>query len=141
MACALLACEQDAEHSCAAVLCAGNGVDVPVVDEAGDSVAVKGEWRASGQVASPEPFDCTISQPLAPVPDCDGNVLHLGAILQGNTSLELHFKDPSGAWSEWLPVAMTLEAHTDPDFNGPGCPCTWYSASAEPLIVPAASRW
>jgi hypothetical protein len=29
--------------------------------------------------------------------------------------------------------------HTDPDFNGPGCPSTYYIATAE-AVVPAGAR-
>jgi hypothetical protein len=135
------ACEQEGSRECTLAECSGFGLEVPLVDDAGRPVAAKGEYRTSAEGGNSQSFDCTSGARPRPYPDCEENRLQVGSVLRPGTTLEVSFQDASGAWSEWLPVALTLHAHTDPDFNGPGCPCTWYSADAEPLIVPAASQW
>jgi hypothetical protein len=55
---------------------------------------------------------------------------------------------PTGAWScgsssrmargrSGVACFLDITTHTEPEFNGPGCPCTWYTATAEPFVVPA----
>jgi hypothetical protein len=38
------------------------------------------------------------------------------------------------------PGTGDAESHTDPDFNGPGCPCSWDEITLDPVVVPAGAR-
>jgi hypothetical protein len=135
-----LACG-DGAHGCTLVQCAGNGLQVPLVDASGQGVAAKGQYYTSAGGGSTHSFDCTGAASPKSYADCEDDRLQVGGLVQPGIEVQIHFQDAGGAWSEWLPVPLTLNPHPDPDFNGPGCPCTWYSATAEPLIVPAAWQW
>ena len=50
--------------------------------------------------------------------------------------IELRYQRADGSFTDWQAIDLPLEAETDPDFNGPDCPCTWYRARAEPRVVP-----
>jgi hypothetical protein len=52
---------------------------------------------------------------------------------------ELRFGLDDGSFTQWQPLELDFQRHTDPDFNGDGCSCTWYDASAL-VIVPGAAR-
>jgi hypothetical protein len=54
--------------------------------------------------------------------------------------MEVRFELPGGELGEWQPVALEVTSDTDPDYNGPGCACTTYSGSAEPIVVPEEAR-
>jgi hypothetical protein len=60
--------------------------------------------------------------------------------LRPGTASEVRFEVANGAWSEWQEVVLDLTERTDPDFNGPGCPCTWYTATARAIVVPVDAR-
>jgi hypothetical protein len=115
-------------------------VPLALVDESGQGVAAKGEYRNSQGFS--QPFDCTLAHNVtSPFAACQGNVVQLDAVdLQPGATYEIHFEAENGEWSEWLPVPLQPTQHTDPDFNGPGCECSWYTGQAQPLVVPAAVR-
>jgi hypothetical protein len=73
--------------------------------------------------------------------DCNDNVVSAAPLYRGpGSTIEVRFELANGGWTEWQPVALTFERHTDPDFNGPGCECSWYTATAEPILVPAGAQ-
>jgi hypothetical protein len=127
---------------CSKAACGGPPVPLALVDESDQGVAAKGEYRNNQGLLQPQPFHCTLApDTTSPFPVCDGNLLRLDAgNLQPGATYEIRFEAENGAWSEWLPVPLQLTKHTDPDFNGPGCECTWYTGQAQTLVVPAAAR-
>jgi hypothetical protein len=53
---------------------------------------------------------------------------------------ELRFARADGSMTPWQVVPLELERKTDPDFNGPGCSCSWYIAQPASVTVPADAR-
>ncbi|MEO8183125.1 MAG: hypothetical protein ABI895_30205 [Deltaproteobacteria bacterium] len=130
----------DGPRDCNTGACSGPAVTLALVDESGQGVAAKGEYRSNDGRSLPQPFDCTLAR-TSLFAACAENVVRLYTFnLQPGMSHEVHFEGDNGEWSEWLPVPLQLTRRTDPDFNGPGCSCTWYTGQAEPLVVPAAVR-
>jgi hypothetical protein len=135
------------EHACTDADCLGLAPGIPLVDESGMPVIARGEVQnLSGGGQSP--FDCTVPVPIVvpgprPIPasGCVGNVVVAGGEARSSKAAsQIRFEQSDGSFTPWQPVAVDVTRHTDPDFNGPGCPCTWYSASAGDVIVPVSAR-
>jgi hypothetical protein len=140
---AVRGCSDDLPHECNAASCGGGSPPVvELVDAAGTPAAVRGELRGTGPWNALEvgAFDCSLP-PIGNAlqqPRCgEGGVLSLSNELRPDWRLELRFQLQDGSWSEWRRVLLDITTHTEPEFNGPGCPCTWYTATAEPFVVPA----
>ena len=131
----LVGCEA---RDCTEMGCVGYGVQLALVDESGKQVAAKGEYRSNAAGATARDFDCTETR--LPLSHCQDGLLELGELLAPDLAFDVRFRDDQGDWTAWSPVAVTLSEQTDPDFNGPGCPCTWYAGTAEPLLVPVTAR-
>jgi hypothetical protein len=113
-----------------------------LVDDAGDPVAARGEYRSNMPGSVPSAFDCSpAGADASPELQCPNGVI-LSTIydVRSNTSLELRFELNEGGLSDWQSVPLEVTERTDTDFNGPGCPCTWYDATAQPITVPIAAR-
>ncbi len=117
--------------------CIGSA-EVALVDAAGDPVAPSGELRRVGGSVDLRPFDCAAtSDVVTEYAECENGVLVLGYLGDRAERFELRFELEGAEWSDWQEVQLELTPHTDPDFNGPGCECTWLEGRAEPLVVPA----
>ena len=140
LAALLSACGADG-HSCTLKGCVGGPVRVQLVDDAGTPVAARGEYEANrdGEARS---FDCTVTPESSSYDaDCtDGQVTVFPFYSNPGTTLRFRFELADGSFSEWQAASLDYESHTDPDFNGPGCPCTWYDATSGPVVVPAQAR-
>ena len=134
----LLACDCDV-HTCTLMDCNGAPSKVALVDDSGGSVAAKGEYRSSGRNhdVSATAFDCNDARSPA---HCEDGVLLLNAPGGHDSKDEIRFELANGEFTDWQPVALTITEHTDSDFNGPGCSCTWYTAVVEPVVVPSEAR-
>jgi hypothetical protein len=130
------------DQTCSAALCSGSALQLPLVDEAGASVPARGEYRTNRELPEQRPFDCTVGPRASDFDsDCNDNVVLAAPLYRGpGSTVEVRFQQADGSRTEWQDVALTFEYHTDPDFNGPGCGCSWYTAVAEPIIVPAGAR-
>jgi hypothetical protein len=134
-----LACED--EQCTERAACVGEIMQVALVDDDGEVVAAEGEYRAGSArtdslVVS---FDCDRDEESDTYACVDGE-LSVGPPWADDFFLDLRFELPDGTFTEWLPVPLEVTSETDPDFNGEGCPCTTYSGSAEPFVVPAEAR-
>jgi hypothetical protein len=119
---------------CTLSLC-GESAEVQLIDQGGSPVAARGQVRDIGADIS-GPFDCSVRLRSGPGIICQGNVFVFGTILRPDSAVEVRFELHDGSVSEWQSVSLQLSEHTDPDHNGPGCPCTWYSAMVAPVVVP-----
>ena len=142
LATALVAGCSDAARTCNDMGCISEMPNTRLVDDTGQPVLARGEQRTS-QSPTPVSFDCTASLatplPAGQVTCRNGLVSPVDYAYPGNT-VELRFELADGSFSEWQQVELSYESQTDPDFNGPGCPCTSYTATATPLVVPASAR-
>jgi hypothetical protein len=124
--------------------CAGILSDIVLVDEAGEPASARGEYRSSNSWSSTGParFDCTAgpADAASARPCVEGRVAVGSVDMQPDARAEVRFELRDGSWSEWQSLALDITSHTDPEFNGPGCPCTWYTATAAPIVVPAEAR-
>jgi hypothetical protein len=121
-------------HPCGEAQCSGS-ISLPLVTEAGEPASVRGELVLDGV---PRAFDCSPTR--APNDDtlpCPGGVIGWPSAPPGPMHIELRYRRVDGSFTDWQASDLALETETDPDFNGPDCPCTWYTATAEPRIVPA----
>jgi hypothetical protein len=140
-ACAIASACDDLPHECASADCAGALPVVALVDEAGNPVAARGEQRSADYPAAPATtFDCEPADAGQPTLCADGQLLLSVFGERRGTRVELRFQLQDGSWSDWQVLDLDITSHTDPEFNGPGCPCTWYTATAEPLAVPVEAR-
>lgn len=116
-------------------------MQVALVDDDGEVVAAKGEYRAgTGHTDSfVVQFDCERDEANYVHACVDGELL-AGPPFAEDFFLEVRFELPDATFTEWLPVPLEITSETDSDFNGEGCPCTTYSGSAEPFVVPAEAR-
>jgi hypothetical protein len=130
------------EPECTAVACTGGSVPLRLVDDAGRPVAARGEYRTNRDPPERWPFDCTVGPRASDSDsDCNDNVVTFTLPYTGpSTVLQMRFQIVDGDWSEWQEVPLAFEQHTDPDFNGPGCACSWYTAAAEAVLVPSGAR-
>jgi hypothetical protein len=118
---ALFGCGSDRE--CTDADCVGKFVIAPV-DDAGAPVAARGEARNARGITS------------FPV---NGEYLLWDSAISPNDAAEIRFELADGSFTPWQPIPVNYERHTNPDFNGEGCSCTWYDASAR-VVVPADAR-
>jgi hypothetical protein len=112
------------------------------VDESGAAVTASGERRTTSH-PEPREFTCTGEQ-ARDGSRCGEGVLRFALVGSGSIArqdvLELRFLLSDDSFSEWQPVPFDVEGHSDPDFNGPDCPCSWYVITFDPLLVPAGAR-
>jgi hypothetical protein len=140
--CLLIGCSS--ERSCNAMACGGLPLALALQDDAGDPVAARGEYRSNtpGSVASA--FDCSFERgDASPTPNLqcrDGVILNAIHDVRPGTVVEVRFELNAGGLSDWQNVPLQVTERTDPDFNGPGCPCTWYSGTARAITVPTEAR-
>jgi hypothetical protein len=120
----------------------GEAIEIALVDEAGAPVAARGELRGLGS-QEPARFDC-FDDPSASEAEvsCNDGLLYPSFVydLTPDTRVDLRFVLADGSWTEWQRLDLDVTSHTDPDFNGPGCACTWYEATTSPIVTPAAAR-
>lgn len=120
---------------CTEMGCSGIA-EVGFVDSAGNVATPSGQVR---QVGDPDaqPFDCAVtSDTVTEYADCENGVLFLGFVEDGTERYEVRFELAGGGLSDWQEVQLDSASHTDPDFNGPGCACTWWDPTVEPIVVP-----
>lgn len=132
----------DSDRSCTGAECGSPGTFVLLRDDAGAPVLARGERRVSrgADIGVPQPFDCR-STPDAGQPTCSEGSLPLFEFnLSPSLVYELRFTRADGSFTPWQAVPLELEQVTDPDFNGPGCACSWYKAEPASVIVPADAR-
>jgi hypothetical protein len=131
----------DGTHECATARCGGALPVVALVDEAGNPVAARGEQRSADYPAAPATaFDCEPADAGQPTLCARGQLLLSVFEAHPGTRVELRFQLRDGSWSDWQVLALDITSHTDPEFNGPGCPCTGYTATAQPIVVPVEAR-
>lgn len=131
----------DLPHECASAWCSGNLPEVALVDDAGNPSAARGEHRSVEARGEPaRPFDCSPPDAGQASLCSEGRVLLSVFEARPGTRVELRFELQDGSWSDWQVLELDITSHTDPEFNGPGCPCTWYTATAEPIAVPVEAR-
>jgi hypothetical protein len=136
---AIAGCEDT--RTCTLVECTGGPLEIALVDEAGAPVAARGELRGLGSV-EPARFDCLDDPRGSEVEvSCDDGLLPPFVYnLAPDTRVGLRFALADGSWTEWKRLDLDVSSHTDPDFNGPGCSCTWLEATTPPVVAPAAAR-
>jgi len=134
----LSGCEDDGE--CTLVGCSGGTLKVTLVDDAGAVALARGELRTNRR-PDPRRFDCTREPSNGSSNTCRAGVVQLyPETLTPSSLVEFRFERSDGSLSEWQPVEIAYEQHTDPDFNGPGCGCSWYTFTPEPVLVPVDAR-
>lgn len=129
------------DQPCERAACGGEVMRVALVDDEGELVAAKGEYRA-GSLRTDSfvvSFDCDRNE-ASDTYACVDAELSVGPPWSEDFFLEVRFELPDGTFTEWQSVPLEVTSETDPDFNGEGCPCTTYSGSAEPFVVPAEAR-
>ena len=134
---ALLACGED-KSECADIECVGLPPRLPLVDDEGAPVGARGQLRQPTRPLESFPFDCT-----APWPDsnCQSNFVVTGPDVNSpEYALEIRFVQSDDSFSSWQSVDLEFSSETNPDFNDLGCSCSYYSATAASVIVPAAAR-
>jgi hypothetical protein len=107
--------------------------------EDNSSVAPRGQLRHSNPDWGTGDFDCRDSEMQSTYVSCTNGVLTLGMPLWSGDALDIRFELQDGSMSDWQQVPLSFTAHTIEDFNGPGCPCTYYTASAPQIAVPAGA--
>jgi hypothetical protein len=119
--------------------CGASQTLVRLVDETGTRIATVGEQRTSrgSGTGVPEPFDCRPGADAGTGPCTDGSLVLFDFNLAPSTVYEVRFARADGSFTSWQRILLEIEEHTDPEFNGPGCPCTWYEAAPASVIVPA----
>jgi hypothetical protein len=119
--------------------CRGPEVSVELVDDAAKPVAARGELAYSSH--STKAFDCTRSpDPSRNDFGCQDGVITLDSVYNPDDTIEVRFELEDGTFTDWQSVDLSIEKEVLSDFNGPGCDCTVYHGTAEPVVVPAAAR-
>ncbi|HTV21082.1 MAG TPA: hypothetical protein VMG12_20495 [Polyangiaceae bacterium] len=129
---------------CTTEACVGEIAAPSFVDDAGQAVTTRGEFRAMypNGLNSVSDFDCVPSGPPLPADGCrNGSSAPLRISIDPQSVVEVRFARRDGGWTDWQAVELALTERTDPNFGGPGCECTWYEAPAPTLVVPADARW
>ncbi len=136
----LAACDSS---ECERADCSSDVVQIAFVDDAGDPVIAKGEYRAlrGAVVALQLAFDCS-TEPGASDADgtCIDSELSVGPPWSADYAVEVRFALADGEFTDWQAVPLEVTTVTDPDYNGPGCECSRYEGSAEPVVVPEEAR-
>jgi hypothetical protein len=141
----LSACADDTRTCTAAECLGGASVQIQLVDQNEAPVAARGEYRVTGSgggVPYVVPFDCTgATTDAGPDYDnCSNGVLELQGADHPSVSIEVRFELTQGGLTEWSTLTLVYSSQTDPDFNGPGCPCTRYDAENRTWLVPEGAR-
>ena len=124
---------------CTLAGCIGQEVSVELVDDAAKPVAARGELAYSSH--STKTFDCTKSpDPYRNDFACQDGVITLDSVHNPDDTIEVRFEREDGTFSDWQSVELSIESKVLSDFNGPGCDCTVYNGTAEPVLVPEAAR-
>jgi hypothetical protein len=139
------ACDDDGLRACNDMGCIGDAeVQLQLVDDSGAPVAARGEYRISssrGGAPTAVPFDCTGAADAGTGPyNCSNAVLVLQGADHPSLNIEVRFELTQGGLSEWSSLRLVYTSQTDPNFNGPGCPCTWYDVADQTLLVPDGAR-
>lgn len=121
--------------SCSDVGCLGQRVSVELVDDAGKHVAARGDLSYARH--STEPFDCTLPSDGY---RCEDGVLTLPPVYNPDDTIKIRFQQEDGTVTDWQPVELDIQQRVLSDFNGPGCDCTVYDGTTEPVTVPEAAR-
>jgi hypothetical protein len=131
-------CESD---QCTEMSCPGDVVQIAVVDEEGEPVLAKGEYRAGERNTNnfTVSFDCDPTTAGSNYACLEGE-LQVGPAWSEDFFLDVRFELPDGTFTEWQEVPLEITSETDPDFNGEGCSCTSFSAEAEPIVVPTEAQ-
>jgi hypothetical protein len=138
-----LGCGDDREDGTLTCTLAGCGglSELALIDDDGNPARARGEFRSTGTEPTSQqtvPFDCA---PAPPNAGCSDGVLLIDLpIAPARPVVDVRFELSEGTWSAWQTLDLEITEHTEPDFNGPGCSCTWYTATAAPIVVPAAAR-
>lgn len=120
-----LGCGDDT-RSCTAQGCDDTLV-VSLVTDAGAPATTRGELRFDQAEAAP--FNCA-PENEAEALRCEGGRLQFS---RTEGVFEVRFALGDDAFTDWQVVDLDIQPVTDPDFNGPGCPCTWYEG--RPVVV------
>jgi hypothetical protein len=141
LGCSLLAGCGDDTQSCNDAYCTSVAPSIRLVDDAGQRAPARGEQRTRRKPA-PLSFDCTSTAGIPAQGDlaCENGLLSPGDETYPGNPVELRFELADGSFTEWREVELAYTSHTDPDYNGPGCPCTSYTATAAPVVVPFDAR-
>jgi len=128
--------------SCVLLACGSGPTTVFLRDDGGAPVIARGERRArwGDDLLPVQEFDCRPGANVGSEPCVDGTFTMHVTYLSPDLTVELRFARPDGTFTPWQPIPLLLEPHTDPDFAGPDCPCTWYEAEPATVIVPAEAR-
>jgi hypothetical protein len=132
----LAACGSD-DRSCTAVACVGL-VEVPLVTESGQPASARGELRSRQTDPDVQRFNCNDDRAPDEQP-CPGGIILIQATSGTPPALELRFQRPDNSFTDWQLVDLAIEPITNPDFNGPGCPCTSYEGHPNPITVPTTA--
>ena len=131
----LVACGDD-DRTCTAMACGSGDFGVSLVTDGGQPASARGEYRRGRTDPVVTRFNCDDDRAADEVA-CTGGRVGLPSFAGPGLVFEMRFQRPDGSLTEWQIVNLHIESVTDPDFNGPGCPCTWYEARPDPVIVPA----
>jgi hypothetical protein len=145
----LVACD-DGLQACGEVGCPeSSSTRIQLTDDQNRPIGARGEyrltWSSSGDRQAPTPFDCPAgtlrSGDAGPsTNNCRGTQVELWGKLEPGVLVEARFDLEQGGQTEWLELGFDYTRQTDPNFNGPGCSCSWYEAEARPFVVPAGAR-
>jgi hypothetical protein len=122
-------------QSCTDMAAVGPPVRVAFVDDAGAPVVARGEVRYTHHRELT--FDCSAWSAGGGEARCE---LDLEPLNSRTDAIAVRFRLDDGSFTDWIPVDLTIQSNTDPDFNGPGCGATTLSGTAKPVIVPEAAR-
>ena len=140
----LTAC--DDTRTCTLAECNGGAsVQLQLVDENDAPIAARGEYRIT---RSPDsfptivPFDCSAAAGDAgpTYHNCSNGVVTLDGADHPSIDIDVRFELTQGSLTEWSTLQLNYQSQTDPDFNGPGCPCTRYDADDRTFLVPDGAR-
>jgi hypothetical protein len=129
--------------TCTLGVCGGGTVEVELVDDDAQAAWARGEYRSRGASSASQPtaFDCSLSADAGRYLPCSGGTLRLDSFTAWPTAVvEVRFVLNDGTWSAWQAIDLEFTEHIEPDFNGPGCSCTWYTATAAPIVLPPEAR-
>ncbi|HTV21083.1 MAG TPA: hypothetical protein VMG12_20500 [Polyangiaceae bacterium] len=133
----------DGTRICTLKGCGGGIEDLRFIDDTGAPALARSEFRTSDARGEAVQITLDCSPPSgAHIPGCSAGAFEFMALdFSPQTLVDVRFGRPDGSWTDWQPLPLTQTEHTDPDFNGPGCPCTWRTATTPPLVVPPDARW
>lgn len=122
-------------QSCTDMAAVGPPMRVAFVDDVGAPAMARGEVRYTHHRDST--FDCSASLTGSRPATCE---LDLEPLNNRTDAIAVRFRLDDDSFTDWIPVDLTIQSNTDPDFNGPGCGATTLSGTAKPVVVPEAAR-